>query len=67
MTRRVKPARYRLAAHPAVSDDLNALAAYGPAVVSAARAALADLAHGRVTGKALATAMSAATSPASPA
>ena len=53
MTRRVKPARYRLAAHPAVSDDLNALAAYGPAVVSAARAALADLAHGRVTGKAL--------------
>jgi len=53
VTRRVKPARYRLAAHPAVPDDLDALAAYGSEVVAAARAALGDLAHGRVTGKAL--------------
>lgn len=53
MTRRAKPARYRLAAHPAVTDDLDALAVYGPEVVDAARAALDDLAHGRVTGKAL--------------
>ncbi len=53
MTDRAKPARYRLAAHPAVSDDLDALAAYGPEAVAAARAALDDLAHGRVTGKAL--------------
>ena len=53
MTRRAKPARYRLAAHPAVPDDLDALAAYGPEVVSAARTALDDLAHGRVMGKAL--------------
>ena len=53
MTRRVKSVRYRLAAHPAVPDDLDALAAYGPEVVAAARAALDDLAHGRVTGKAL--------------
>lgn len=53
MTRRAKPVRYRLAAHPAVPDDLDALAAYGPEVVAAARGALDDLAHGRVTGKAL--------------
>ena len=53
MTRRAKPARYRLAAHPAVPDDLVALAAYGPEAVAAARTALDDLAHGRVTGKAL--------------
>jgi hypothetical protein len=53
VTRRVTPGRYRLAAHPAVADDLDALAVYGPAVVTAARTALADLAHGRVTGKAL--------------
>ncbi len=53
MTRRAKPARYRVSAHPAVAEDLVALAAYGPQVVSAARAALDDLAHGRVTGKPL--------------
>ena len=53
MTYRAKPARYRLAAHPAVPADLAALAAYGPEVVAAARAILVDLAHGRVTGKAL--------------
>lgn len=53
MTRRAKPVRYRLAAHPAVPDDLDTLAAYGPEVVAAARAALDDLAHGRMTGKAL--------------
>lgn len=53
MTRRAKPARYRLAAHPAVPGDLVALAAYGPEAVAAARTALDDLAHGRVTGKAL--------------
>ena len=53
MTRRAKPARYRLRAHPAVPDDLAALVAYGPEVVAAARAALDDLAHGRVTGKLL--------------
>jgi hypothetical protein len=53
VTRRAKPARYRLAAHPAVPDDLVALGAYGPEAVAAARTALDDLAHGRVTGKAL--------------
>ena len=53
MTRRAKPVRYRLAAHPAVPDDLDALAPYGPEVVAAARGALDDLADGRVTGKAL--------------
>ncbi len=53
MTRRAKPVRYRLAAHPAVPDDLDALAAYGPEVVAAARTALDDLAHGRAAGKAL--------------
>ena len=53
MTRRAKPARHRPRAHPAVPDDLAALVAYGPEVVAAARAALGDLAHGRVTGKLL--------------
>ncbi len=53
MTRRAKPARYRLSTHPGVADDLAALAAYGPQVVAAARATLDDLAHGRVTGKLL--------------
>lgn len=53
MTRRAKPARYRLRAHPALPDDLAALAAYGPQAVTAARAALNDLAHARVTGKLL--------------
>lgn len=42
-----------LSAHPAVPDDLAALAVHGPQVVTAARAALDDLAHGRVTGKLL--------------
>lgn len=53
MNRQASPARYRLAAHPAIPDDLAALAAYGPEAVTAARRALDDLAHGRVTGKAL--------------
>ena len=53
MTRSGKPPRYKLISHPAVSDDLQALAAYGRDVVVAARAALDDLAHGRVTGKVL--------------
>ena len=53
MTRRARPVRYRLAAHPAIPDDLAALAAYGPGALAAARRALDDLAHGRVTGKAL--------------
>jgi hypothetical protein len=45
--------RYRLVFHPAVADDIETLAACGPEVVAAARVALDDLAHGRVTGKAL--------------
>lgn len=53
MTGPGKPARYTLITHPAVADDLDALAAYGPEVVAAARAAVDDLAHARVTGKAL--------------
>ncbi len=53
MTRRAKPARYLLSAHPAFSGDLAALAVYGPEVAAAARTALDDLAHGRVTGKLL--------------
>jgi len=53
VTRRAKPARYRLSAHPAVPGDLAALAVYGPQVVTAASTALDDLAHGRVTGKLL--------------
>jgi len=48
-----KPARYRLRSHPAVTDDLAILAAFGPEVVAAARGTLEDLAHGRVTGKKL--------------
>ena len=51
MTRRAKPARYRLAAHPAIPGDLAALAAYGAEAVAAARAALDDLAHGRMTAR----------------
>lgn len=39
--------------HPAVTDDIEALATYGAEVIAAVRAALDDLAHGRVTGKAL--------------
>jgi hypothetical protein len=42
-----------LVAHPAIPDDLLALAAYSPDVVTAARTVLDDLAHGRVTGKLL--------------
>ena len=53
MTGSGKLSRYKLISHPAVSDDLLALASYGPDVVVAARAALDDLAHGRVIGKAL--------------
>jgi hypothetical protein len=53
VTRRAKPARYRLSTHPAVPDDLASLAVHGPQVLIAARAALDDLAHGRVTGKLL--------------
>jgi hypothetical protein len=48
-----KRARYRLVFHPAVADDIEALAVYGPEAVAAARVALGDLAHARVTGKAL--------------
>lgn len=53
MRRSPKPARYRLRSHPGIAEDLTALSAYGPAAVAAARAALDDLAHGRVTGKPL--------------
>lgn len=53
MTRRARPARYRLVAHPAIPDDLAELAAFGSEAVAAAREALDDLAHGRVIGKAL--------------
>ncbi|HEX7322887.1 MAG TPA: hypothetical protein VF299_08140 [Mycobacterium sp.] len=47
------PARYRLISHPDVLTDLRSLAAYGADVVDAVRVALDDLAHGRITGKAL--------------
>ncbi|MGH9127701.1 MAG: hypothetical protein ACRDY2_01755 [Acidimicrobiales bacterium] len=68
MTRRAKPARYRLSAHPGVPEDLAALAVYGPLVVTAARARLDDLAHGRrVTGSFSEPDGSAATWLASPA
>lgn len=53
MTQRAKPVRYRLSAHPAFPGDLAPLAVYGPEVAAAARTALDDLAHGRVTGKLL--------------
>jgi Phage integrase family len=53
VSRTGKGPRYRLVFHPAVADDIDMLAAYGLEVVAAARAALDDLAHGRVTGKAL--------------
>jgi hypothetical protein len=55
VSRSGKKARYRLVAHPAVADDIEALAEYGPNVVAVARAVLDDLAHGRVTGKQLGT------------
>lgn len=48
-----KAVRYTLVTHPAVNEDLQALVGYGPEVVAAARRALDDLAHGRVTGKML--------------
>lgn len=48
-----RPARHRLLAHPSIADDLAALAAFGPEVVAVLRVVLDDLAHGRVTGKAL--------------
>jgi hypothetical protein len=53
VSRSGKKARYRLVAHPAIADDVEALTEYGPDVVAAARAVLDDLAHGRVTGKQL--------------
>ena len=53
MSRPPKPARFRLISHPGIRDDLAALIGYGPDVVAAARAALDDLAHGRVIGKPL--------------
>jgi hypothetical protein len=53
VSRTGKGPRYRLVFHPAVADDIESLAACGPEVVAAARAALDDLAHGRVTGKPL--------------
>lgn len=45
-----RPPRYQLTFHLAIETDLAAL---DPAALDAAQAALADLAHGRVTGKAL--------------
>lgn len=51
--RHQQPARYRLISHPDVPDDLAALSTYGADAVTAARVALDDLAHGRVTGKTL--------------
>lgn len=48
-----RPARYRLRSHPAITGDAASLATYGGLVVAAARKTLDDLAHGRVTGKAL--------------
>lgn len=51
--RHLKPARYRLISHPDVPDDLTALSTYGADAVTAARVALDDLAHGRVSGKTL--------------
>jgi hypothetical protein len=54
VTRRPKPARYRLLFHPSVpSADLETFVAYGPEAVAAYRAVIDDLAHGRVTGKLL--------------
>lgn len=49
----MRPARYRIVAHPAIPDDLAELAGFGSEAVAAAREALDDLAHGRVIGKAL--------------
>lgn len=53
MKRSPKPARYQLVAHPAITEDLVTLAAYGPGVIAAVRTVLDDLVHGRVTGKSL--------------
>lgn len=53
MSRTDKGPRYRLVFHPAVADDIEALAAYGSEAVAAARVVLDDLAQERVTGKAL--------------
>ena len=53
MNRRGKEARYRLVSHPAIAEDIEALAEYGPDVVVALRGVLDVLAHGRVTGKQL--------------
>jgi hypothetical protein len=53
VSRTGKGPRYQLVFHPAVADDIEMLAAYGPEVIAAVRTALDDLAHGRVTGKAL--------------
>ena len=53
MSRSPRPARYRLRSHPAITADLAQLATYGAEAVAAARDTLDDLAHGRVTGKAL--------------
>lgn len=50
-----RQARYRLVFHPAVAEDIEALAEHGADVIAAARAVLEDLAHGRVTGKQLGT------------
>jgi hypothetical protein len=53
VSRTDKRPRYQLVFHPGVANDIEALAAYGPEVIAAVRGALDDLAHGRVTGKAL--------------
>jgi hypothetical protein len=45
--------RFGFLAHPGLADDLSAMAAYGPEVIAALRVVLDDLAHGRLTGKAL--------------
>lgn len=47
---RQRPPRYQLTFHLAIETDLAAL---DPAVLDAAQAALADVAHGRITGKTL--------------
>ena len=45
--------RFDLLTHPGFTDDVSAMAANGPEVVAALRVVLDDLAHGRLTGKAL--------------
>ncbi len=51
MTHRAKPARYRLAAHPAIPGTLLHWPHTGQRRWPLARAALDDLAHGRATAR----------------